>query len=141
MQRAAQAPIWARLVVWSLVLGAFVMGVAGETVLASPSVGEISTVAGKGSSGFSGDGGPAVSASMTFPNAVALDSQDNLFIADYGNSRIRRVDAVTGVISTVAGNGTPGFSGDDGQGRRREPERPCQCGLRRPGQHVHRRLE
>jgi hypothetical protein len=52
MQRAAQAPIWAGLVLWSLVIGVFVVGVAGETVLASPSVGEISTVAGNGSSGF-----------------------------------------------------------------------------------------
>jgi trimeric autotransporter adhesin len=115
MQRAMRAPNWARLVVWSLVLGAFVVGVAGETILASPSVGEISTVAGDGNPGFSGDSGPAISASLTFPNAVVLDSQDNLFIADYGNSRVRRVDAITDVISTVAGNGISLFSGDDGQ--------------------------
>lgn len=94
------------------------MGVAGETVLASPSVGDISTVAGDGSSGFSGDGGIGVSASLTFPNAVALDSRNNLFIAEFGNSRVRRVDAVSDVITTVAVNGNIDFSRD---GARRPP--------------------
>ena len=67
MQQAIQALIWARLVVWSLVLGAFVVGVAGETVLASPSVGDISTVAGNGNLDFSGDGGLATGASLNLP--------------------------------------------------------------------------
>jgi len=76
--------------------------------------GVISTVAGDGTGGFSGDGGPATSASLNLPYGVALDSQDNLYIADSGNDRIRKVDATTGLISTVAGNGTRSFSGDGG---------------------------
>jgi len=74
--------------------------------------GIITTVAGNGSRGFSGDGGPATSAILNDPNAVALDVEGNLFIADSRNNRIRRVDATTGIITTVAGNGSRGFSGD-----------------------------
>jgi sugar lactone lactonase YvrE len=76
--------------------------------------GIITTVAGNGTSGFSGDGGAATSARLSNPFAVALDAAGNLFIADNGNSRVRRVDAVTGVITTVAGNGDHRFSGDGG---------------------------
>jgi sugar lactone lactonase YvrE len=72
----------------------------------------ISTVAGKGLGGFSGDGGLATSAKMSSPQAVAVDSNGNLYIADTGNYRIRKVTKSTGVISTVAGNGTSGYSGD-----------------------------
>jgi sugar lactone lactonase YvrE len=64
--------------------------------------------------GFAGDGGPAVSAVLNFPAGVALDEEGNLYIADTINHRIRRVDAVTGIIYTIAGNGTNGFSGDGG---------------------------
>ncbi len=73
--------------------------------------GIITTVAGNGFFGFSGDGGPATSASVV-PRDVAVDNFGNLFIADSELSRIRRVDARTGIITTVAGNGTAGFSGD-----------------------------
>lgn len=76
--------------------------------------GIISTVAGDGTDGLSGDGGLAVAASLNNPNAAALDATGNLFIADVGNNRIRRVDVATGIISTVAGNGDRGFGGDDG---------------------------
>lgn len=76
--------------------------------------GIITTVAGNGSSFFSGDGGPATSASLRFPSGVAIDAAGNLFIADRSNSRIRRVNALTGIIATVAGNGAFGFSGDGG---------------------------
>ena len=74
----------------------------------------ITTVAGTGTQGFSGDGGPATSASLSFPVDVAVDASGNLFIAETGNHRIRRVDAATEVITTVAGTSTPGFSGDGG---------------------------
>ena len=78
--------------------------------------GIISTVAGIGSegidgSGFGGDGGPAVAAQLRLPRGVAVDDAGNLFIADSGNSRIRRVDA-TGTITTIAGTGEKGYSGD-----------------------------
>jgi sugar lactone lactonase YvrE len=75
--------------------------------------GTITTVAGTGTDGFSGDGGPATSAQLNCASGVAIDAAGELFIADYLNNRIRKVDA-TGVITTIAGNGTPGFTGDGG---------------------------
>ena len=84
----------------------------------------ITTVAGNDTQGFSGDGGPATSAELHLPTGVALDSSENLFIADWGNNRIRRVDAVTQVISTVAGNGSQGFSGDGGLATSAQLTRP-----------------
>ena len=75
--------------------------------------GTISTVAGSGSQGYSGDNGPAGSAQLSAMAGLAIDSSGNLYIADSGNNCVREVTAA-GVISTVAGNGTPGFSGDGG---------------------------
>jgi len=75
--------------------------------------GIITTVAGNGTAGFSGDGGPATAAQLDGPGGVAVDGSGNLFIADLADSRVRKVD-VTGMITTVAGDGTPGFSGDGG---------------------------
>ena len=76
--------------------------------------GTISTVAGTGVSGFSGDDGSATAAQLDFPYSVAVDSAGNLFISDFSNNRIRKITQATGVISTVAGSGTCGFSGDGG---------------------------
>lgn len=67
--------------------------------------GVISTIAGTGKSGFGGDGGPATKAQLSTPHSIALDDQDNLYIADIGNHRVRRVDAKTGQIESIAGNG------------------------------------
>jgi len=78
------------------------------------STGVITTVAGNGTAGYSGDGGPATSAELSSPAGVALDSSGNIYIADLSNSRIRKVTVSTGVITTVAGNGTAGYSGDGG---------------------------
>lgn len=75
--------------------------------------GTISTMAGVGLVNFSGDGGPATSASLSQPLSVAVDSAGNLYIADWFNHRIRKVSP-TGIISTVAGTGVAGFSGDGG---------------------------
>ncbi len=74
--------------------------------------GIITTIVGIGISGFSGDNGPALSAKLNMPAGIAIDSQGNLFIADQGNHRIRRVDAFAGTITTVAGWWTSGYSGD-----------------------------
>jgi trimeric autotransporter adhesin len=76
--------------------------------------GIITTVVGNGTEGYSGDNGPATSAEMFQPNAVAVDSAGNLYIADAGNDRIRKATAATGIMTTVAGNGTDGYSGDGG---------------------------
>ncbi len=75
--------------------------------------GIIRTVAANGTSGASGDGGPAIAAQLASPAGVAVDASGNLFIADTQNRRVRKV-AADGIITTVAGNGTGGFSGDNG---------------------------
>ena len=75
--------------------------------------GIITTVAGNGSGGLSGDGGQAGNASLNIPSDVAVDGAGNLYIADAGNNRIREVDP-TGVIKTIAGTNDNGFSGDGG---------------------------
>jgi trimeric autotransporter adhesin len=68
-------------------------------------------VAGSGFIGFSGDGAAAFAADLTFPTAVAIDDEENLYIADTGNQRVRKVTP-DGIIHTVAGDGTTGFAGD-----------------------------
>ena len=78
------------------------------------SAGVISTVAGNGTRGSGGDGGPAVDAQLQLPLGVAADGAGNLYIADFHNHRIRKVDAA-GDISTVAGTGAAGYGGDGGQ--------------------------
>jgi len=76
--------------------------------------GIIVTVAGNGALGFTGDTGPATSAEMRAPFDVAVDGAGNLYIAEGASQRIRKVSAATGIITTVAGNGTPGYAGDNG---------------------------
>lgn len=76
--------------------------------------GWITIVAGNGTMGFGGDGSLAREAKLASPAAVAFDSRGHFYIADHNNQRIRRVDALTGIITTIAGNGERGFSGDGG---------------------------
>ncbi len=78
------------------------------------STGIINTVAGTGIAGYSGDNGLATAAKLDGPTNIAVDAAGDLFIGDAGNSRIREVDLTTGVITTVAGDGTAGYSGDNG---------------------------
>ena len=85
---------------------------AALTVCRGQSV--LSTVAGNGTTGFSGDGGPATSAALSDPLGLAADGAGNVYIVDIGNHRVRKVNAA-GIIGTVAGNGTPGTAGDGGQ--------------------------
>lgn len=75
--------------------------------------GWIYTIAGTGTSGYSGDGGAAANAKISYPTSIVGDTQGNLYFVDYGNSRIRKI-LPTGAITTIAGSGTPGFSGDGG---------------------------
>jgi sugar lactone lactonase YvrE len=74
--------------------------------------GIITTIAGTGTQGFSGDTGPATSAAIDSPTGLAVDAANNLYLADTHNHRIRRIDATSGIITTIAGAGTAGFSGD-----------------------------
>ena len=76
--------------------------------------GNISTVAGTGEMGYSGDGGPATKAKLNQPYEIRFDKAGNMFFVEMKNAIVRRVDAKTGVISTVAGTGAEGFSGDGG---------------------------
>ncbi|MEV7817573.1 NHL repeat-containing protein [Streptomyces flaveolus] len=75
--------------------------------------GNITTVAGTGQAGFVSDGGPAVATKLNYPLGVAVDREGNLYIADQNNHRVRKV-APNGIITTVAGNGQPGFVSDGG---------------------------
>ena len=78
--------------------------------------GEISTVAGTGASGYSGDGGPATRARLNGPRTVAIAPDGSILIAEASNHVVRRVDR-TGTISTLAGTGHPGYGGDGGPAR------------------------
>jgi hypothetical protein len=75
--------------------------------------GQVTTVAGTGTAGFNSDNIPATSAQLNLPTGVAVDSSGNIFIADTLNQRIRRVDGLTGEMTTVAGTGASGFNGDN----------------------------
>ena len=86
-------------------------------------VGTITTFAGTGEPGFSGDGGPAVQARLSRPGDIAVDGAGNLFIADRFNHRIRKVDS-SGVITTIAGTGERGYSGDGGPAVQARLSRP-----------------
>jgi hypothetical protein len=97
----------------SLLASTLLTGMAtGSLSVLSP--GEIDTVAGITDWLYQGDGGPASSATIFLPMGIVVDALGNLYLADSGNDRIRRVDFSTGLISTVAGNGTSGYSGDGG---------------------------
>ncbi len=99
----------------------------GNRIRKVDAAGVITTVAGDGTEGFSGDGGPATAAQLRDPTGVAVDGAGNLYIADWYDNRIRKVDYSTGVITTVAGTGMNGYSGDGGL--------PTEAQLQRP-QHV-----
>jgi trimeric autotransporter adhesin len=75
--------------------------------------GVISTIAGTGVAGFAGDGGAALNAQFSSPQGIAVDGSGNIYIADRGNARVRRIDS-SGVITTIAGTGVPGSGGDNG---------------------------
>jgi sugar lactone lactonase YvrE len=89
------------------------------------SAGVISTIAGTGTAGYSGDGGAATLAQLAFPTGIAIDTAGNVFISDYFNNCVRKVDALTGNISTYAGiGGSTGYSGDGGLANAAKMTRP-----------------
>jgi uncharacterized protein YjdB len=85
--------------------------------------GIMSTIAGDGSSGYSGDGGAATAATMKYPYNVAVDASGNVYFADDQNNRVRKINTA-GIISTIAGNGTAGYSGDGGAATAAELQSP-----------------
>lgn len=80
--------------------------------------GQIVTLAGNGTWGDSGDGGLATAASLKYVSGLAVDSQNNVYFSDWASSRVRRIDSATGVVTTVAGTGTWGSTGDGGRATR-----------------------
>src|SRR5213083_3274038 len=86
--------------------------------------GTITTVAGTGKRGYSGDGGPALQADLNEPYEVRFDKTGNMFFVEMRNHIVRRVDGRTKIISTVAGTGKEGFSGDGGPATRAELRQP-----------------
>jgi DNA-binding beta-propeller fold protein YncE len=82
------------------------------------------TIAGNGQKAYGGDGGPATTASLNMPHELQFDSAGNLYVAERDNHVVRKVDAKTGVISTFAGTGAPGFSGDGGPASRAQLRQP-----------------
>ena len=87
---------------------------AANRIVSIDKSGVVSTIAGNGTFVFSGDGGPAINAGLNYPSQITLDATNNVYIADGGNGRVRRVDARTGIITTVAGSGKRDSSGDGG---------------------------
>jgi uncharacterized protein (TIGR03437 family) len=101
----------------------YIADTANNVVRKVAANGTISTFAGNGSAGSGGDGSAATSAQLNYPQGVAADAAGNVYIADTANSRVRKVSS-TGTISTVAGNGTPGYSGDGAVGSSAEVNFP-----------------
>ena len=94
--------------------------------------GIITTIAGSGEMGFGGDGGPAVKAQFAYPVAIAIDGQDNLYIADFNNHRIRKV-STDGIITSIAGTGESEFNGDDMPALESNIGEPCGVVVDRSG--------
>ena len=103
---------------WTVSVGAdnslYIADLYNNRVRKVSSGGEISTVAGTGTRGFTGDDGPATAADLNEPISVILDPAGDLYIADEGNNRVRKVYASTGIIETVTGNDSEQFAGDGG---------------------------
>lgn len=91
--------------------------------------GQVTTVAGNGEVGFSGDGGPATEATMNEPYSLEVDDDESIYIVDRLNAAVRKLDGRTGVITTVAGTGEPGYSGDGGPGDEAQLREPNDCFL------------
>ena len=96
----------------------------GQVVRKVAADGTITTVAGSGQTGYAGDGGPALKASFNKPHEIRFDAKGDLYVADMANHAVRKVDLKTRVVTTVAGNGKPGYAGDGGPAEKSQLKQP-----------------
>jgi len=103
-----------------------------------PANSSTATTAGQvGSQGYAGDGGPATAAQFNTPNGMLTDSAGNIYVADTQNHRIRKIDSQHNITTTIAGNGNPGYSGDDGPATQAKLNSPMDVALDNTGQHLY----
>ena len=91
--------------------------------------GSITTIAGNGAAGYAGDGGPAIAAALNQPYSLQVAANGDVYIVDRLNFVVRKIDAATGIITTVVGTGEPGYRGDGGPGNRAQLREPNDCFL------------
>jgi len=97
---------------------------SGQRVRRIAPDGTLTTVAGNGKAGYSGDGGPALEASFNLPHEIRFDKAGNLYVVDMSNHAVRKIELVSGLISTIAGTGLPGYSGDGGPAAKAQFQQP-----------------
>jgi uncharacterized protein (TIGR03437 family) len=119
-QRAFFIPKWAAIAACSIVGSASAWGQAPSFTM--------STIAGTGSSGYAGDGGPATSAKLFSPRGIVTDPAGNVYFCDYNNNRVRKI-ATDGTITTVAGTGINGYNGDNMPGTSAELSQPYRVAM------------
>jgi sugar lactone lactonase YvrE len=110
---ATSAAVWPNGVAVDAAGIVYIADWANQRIRKIDSGGKISTIAGTGTAGALGDNGPAIAAQLNYPTGVTVDGAGNLYIADWSNQRIRKI-GLNGVITTVAGDGQGGYSGDGG---------------------------
>jgi len=110
---------------------------SGQRVRKITADGKIQTVVGSGQTGYAGDGGPALAAALNKPHEIRFDRAGNLFIVDMMNHAVRRVDAKTQVITTFAGTGQPGYSGDGGPAAKAQFKQPHSIQFDPSGEHLY----
>lgn len=96
----------------------------GQRIRRVAADGTISTIAGTGAKGYSGDGGPALQATFNLPHELRFDAKGDLYVVDMTNHAVRKIDLKTKIITTIAGNGKPGYSGDGGPAKDAQLKQP-----------------
>lgn len=112
---STQSPLGSpRALAYDIAGNLYVADARNHQVLRVDTTGKLSVIAGTGRQGFAGDGGPAAAAELNTPSGIAVDSAGNVFVSDTGNQRVRRIAVADGTVTTVAGSGVAGYSGDNG---------------------------